>query len=71
MSFQALWLVVQCWVDGELVEEFAGDGADDADLEVLDQHDDVGSGVGSSDADVSAFDQVMLVPVAQVVLGCC
>ena len=41
------------WVDGEFAEEFAGDGVDDADLEVVDQQDDVGSGVGSSDADVA------------------
>jgi hypothetical protein len=26
-------LVVGCWVDGELAEEFAGDGVDDADFE--------------------------------------
>lgn len=30
--------------DGELAEEFAGDGVDDADLEVLDEQDDMGSG---------------------------
>ena len=47
-----LWLVVGVWVDGELAEEFAGDGVNDADVEVLDEQDDVGSGVGSSDADV-------------------
>ena len=31
----------------------AGDGVDDPDVEVLDEQDDVGSGVGSSDADVA------------------
>jgi hypothetical protein len=33
-SFGAAWLVVADWVDGELAEELAGDGVDDADLEV-------------------------------------
>ena len=48
-------LVVAAEVDGELAEEFAGDGCDDADVEVCDEQDDVGSGVGSSDADVAEF----------------
>ena len=48
-------MVVLAGVDGELAEEFAGDGVDDADVEVLDEQDDVGSGVGSSDADVAEF----------------
>jgi hypothetical protein len=47
-----LRLVVDVRVEGELAEEFAGGGVDDADVEVLDEQDDVGSGVGSSDADV-------------------
>ena len=47
-SFGGAWLVVAVGVDGE----FAGDGVDDADLEVLDEQDDVGSFVGSADADV-------------------
>ena len=41
-----------CGFEDQLAEEFAGDGVDDADLEVLDEQDDVGSGVGSADADV-------------------
>ncbi len=45
-------LVVAGGVDGELAEEFSGGGVDDADVEVVDEQDDVGSGVGSSDADV-------------------
>ncbi len=45
-------MVVLGGVDGELAEEFAGDGVDDADVEVLDEQDDVGSLVGSADADV-------------------
>ena len=45
-------LVVAAGVEGELAEEFAGGGVDDADVEVLDEQDDVGSGVGSADADV-------------------
>ena len=52
-SFRGSWLVVAVWVDGELAEQFAGDGVDDAYVEVLDEQDDVGSGVGSSDADVA------------------
>jgi isopentenyldiphosphate isomerase len=43
-------LVVVAGVDGQLVEEFAGGGVDDADVEVVDLRDHVGSGVGSSDA---------------------
>ncbi len=35
-----------------MAEEFSGGGVDDADVEVFDEHDDVGSGVGSSNADV-------------------
>ena len=48
-------LVVDGWVEGEVAEEFAGDGVDDADVEVGDECDDVGSGVGSADADVVQF----------------
>jgi len=46
-------LVVLVWVDGELAEEVTGDGVDDSDVEVLDEQDDVGSLVGSADADVA------------------
>jgi hypothetical protein len=45
-------LVVAGGVEGELAQEFAGGGVDDADVEVLDEEQDVGSGVGSPDADV-------------------
>src|SRR5580700_4001542 len=45
-------LVVAGGVEGELAEEFAGGGADDADVQVLDEQEDVGSGVGPADADV-------------------
>ena len=44
-------LVALGGVEDELAEEFAGGGVDDADVEVLDEHEDVGSGVGSADAD--------------------
>src|SRR5215470_6918891 len=47
-------------VEGELAEEFAGGGVDDPDVQVLDEQQDVGSGVGSADADV-----VELAAVAQ------
>ena len=40
-------MVVAVGVEDEVAEELAGDGVDDADLEVLDEQDDVGSGVGS------------------------
>ena len=45
-------LVVAGWAGGEFAEEFAGGGVDDADVEVVHEHEDAGSGVGSSDADV-------------------
>jgi hypothetical protein len=45
-------LVVTAWVDGELAQQFAGGGVDDANVEVLDEEQDVGSGVGSADAEV-------------------
>jgi hypothetical protein len=44
-------LVALGCVEGELAEEFAGGGVDDADVEVLGQDDDAGSGVGSAYAD--------------------
>ena len=43
-------MVVLAGVDGELAEEFAGDGVDDADFVVLDEQEDVGSGVGSAES---------------------
>ena len=36
--------VVAFWVDGELSERLSGDDVGDADVEVLDEEDDVGSG---------------------------
>ena len=47
-----LWLVVAGGVEGELADDLAGGGVDDADVEVLGEDEDVGSGVGPSDADV-------------------
>jgi hypothetical protein len=44
-------LVALGCVEDQLAEEFAGGGVEDADVEVLDQDDDAGSGVGSADAD--------------------
>ena len=38
-------------IEGELAEELAGGGVDDADVAVLGQDQDAGSGVGSADAD--------------------
>jgi len=43
-------LVALGCVEDELSEEFSGGGVDDADGEVLDEHDDAGSGVGPADA---------------------
>jgi hypothetical protein len=45
-------LVVLGGVEGEGAEELAGGGVHDADVELGDEHDDEGSGVGSADADV-------------------
>lgn len=45
-------LVVAGGVEGESAQQLAGGGVDDADVEVLDEQDDVGAGVGSADADV-------------------
>ena len=53
-------LVALGWVEGE----FAGGGVDDADVEILDQNGDAGSGVGSADAD-----GVELAAVAQDLAG--
>ena len=43
---------VGLWVGGFNGDDFSGCGVDDADVQVVNDHDDVGSGVGSSDADV-------------------
>ena len=45
-------MVVPGGVDGEFADELAGGGVDDSDVEVADEHEDAGSGVGSADADV-------------------
>src|SRR3954452_4102458 len=45
-------LVVAGGVDGQLADELAGGGVDDADVEVVDELDDAGSAVGPADADV-------------------
>jgi len=47
-----LGLVVPCWVDCELSENFSCGGVNDVNVVVLNQDDDVGSGVGSPDSDV-------------------
>ena len=48
-----LWPAPNRGEGSELAEEFAGDGVDDPDVQVLDEQDDVGSAVGSADADVT------------------
>jgi hypothetical protein len=45
-------LVVLVGVDGQFAEKLSGGGVDDADFEVLDEQENVGSGVGSAYADV-------------------
>ena len=45
-------LVVAGGVDDQLAQQLAGGCVDDADLEVLDEQQDGGSGVGSADTDV-------------------
>ena len=47
-------LVGPVWVDVVLGDEFAGAG-EDADVAVVDEHEDVLSSVGSSDAEVAEF----------------
>jgi hypothetical protein len=46
-------LVVASGVDDEVAEEMAGGGVNDFDVEVVDEQQDVGSGVGSAVADVA------------------
>src|SRR4051794_41697481 len=46
-------LIVLAWVDDQVAQDLAGGGVDDGDVQVLDEQDDVGSGVGSADADVA------------------
>src|SRR5215471_7657456 len=71
----SLWLagglVVAGRVEGQVAEQFAGGGVDDADVQVLDEQQDVGSGVGSADADDVGADAVMGVgaPIAGGGLG--
>jgi hypothetical protein len=69
--FIVLWLVVVGGVEGELAEEFAGSRVDDLDVEVLDEHQDGGSGVGSPDSDVVLFSVVSAgeFPVAVDLVG--
>ena len=74
-------MVVPGGVEGEVAEEFAGGGVDDAYIEVCDEDDDVGSGVFSSDADVmqpavvaqrdlaGGVDAVVADPVVDVAVG--
>jgi len=71
-------LVVPGGVDVEFAEELAGGGVDDADVQVVDERQDAGSGVGAAGADVeqaaagaqgdgaAGVDAVMAEPVAGV-----
>ena len=42
-AFDAAWLVVAGGVKGEFADEVAGFSVQDADVEVVDEHDDVGA----------------------------
>ena len=44
-------LVALAGVEGELAEDLAGGAVEDGDVEVVDQEQDAGSGVGPADAD--------------------
>jgi hypothetical protein len=59
LSFSGWWaggsagaVVAAGGVEGEVAEEFAGGGVDDADVDVGDEQDDAGSGVGAANTDV-------------------
>lgn len=60
-----MWLVLPRGVQGELAEDLSGGLVHDGDLAVLDDENDVGSGVGSADADVEE-----LAVVAQCDFAC-
>ncbi len=47
-----MWAGSRGWVEDQFAEEFTGCCVADPDVEVLDEQDDAGSGVGSADADV-------------------
>ena len=51
----SLGLIVPCWVDWELSENFSCGGVNDVKVVVLNQDDGVGSGVSSPDSDVAHF----------------
>ena len=51
-DFGAGAVVSALWVDGELADDFAGGGVDDADVVADDEHDDAGCVEGLSEADV-------------------
>src|SRR5262245_64656228 len=51
-SFRSGGLVAAFGVEGQLADDLAGGGVDDADVEVVDEEGDRGAGVGAADADV-------------------
>jgi hypothetical protein len=51
-GWDAEGLVVVGWVDGELSDELAGGGVDDAHVEVVGEDDYAGAAVGDAEADV-------------------
>jgi hypothetical protein len=67
LGWPAGGLVVAVGVEGELAQELAGGGVDDPDVEVADQEQDAGSGVGAADADVVELPGVAECDLAGVV----
>jgi hypothetical protein len=45
-------LIVPGGVEDKFAQEFAGGGVDNADVQVVDEEEDAGPGVGPADADV-------------------
>jgi hypothetical protein len=64
-------LVALGWVEDELAEEFAGCGIDDPDVQVLDEDQDAGSGVGSADVDGVELALVAQGDARTLAAGCC
>jgi hypothetical protein len=51
----AEWLVVAGWVDVQVADELASGGVDDPNVQVLDEHQDLGPGVFGAGAGVVEF----------------
>jgi len=69
-GWSAAGLVVAGGVEGEVAEEFAGVGVDDADVAVGDEHHDAGSGVFGTEA-LTACDEKRRLSGVSVAQWCC